>query len=296
MAIRTLRIAALSLILGLAAPLAAQAQQNTSIVEQQQAAWAKAQKVAKEGPVSVPLAGQVDFKLPAEFVFIPQPEAGELLRSFGNTPGSDMLGMVVPAGDENWIATIRFVKSGFIKDDDAKNWNVDELLESLRQGTEEDNKDRAARGFAEMEVKGWVEKPSYQADTHRLVWSALAMDKGGKEEDASVNYNTYVLGREGYVSLNFITTPGQIEAEKKLAQQLLASVSYVSGKAYADFNPSTDHVAEYGLAALVAGAAAKKFGLFAVIAAFFAKFAKVILVGVVALGGAVFNLFRRKTS
>jgi uncharacterized membrane-anchored protein len=147
-----------------------------------------------------------------------------------------------------------------------------------------------------MEVKGWVEKPSYQADTHRLVWSALAIDKGGKEEDASVNYNTYVLGREGYVSLNFITTPGQIESEKKLAQQLLSSIAYVNGKAYGDFNASTDHVAEYGLAALVAGAAAKKFGLFAVIAAFVAKFAKVFLVGALALGGAVVNFFRRKAS
>jgi uncharacterized membrane-anchored protein len=35
-----------------------------------------------------------------------------------------------------------------------------------------------------------VEKPSYQADSHRLIWSALAVDKGGKEEEASVNYNT----------------------------------------------------------------------------------------------------------
>jgi uncharacterized membrane-anchored protein len=296
MAIRIFRIAAFSLALGLAAPLAAQAQQNSSIAEQQQAAATKAQRVAKDGPVSVPLAGQVNFNLPAGFVFIPQPEAGELLRSYGNTSGDDLLGMVVPAGDGNWMATVEFEKSGYIKDDDAKNWNVDELLQNLREGTEEANKDRAARGFSELEVKGWVERPSYQSDTHRLVWSALATEKGGKEEDSSVNYNTYVLGREGYVSLNFITSPSQIETEKKLAHQLLASVSYVNGKGYADFNPSTDHVAEYGLAALVAGAAAKKFGLFAVIAAFFAKFAKIILIGVVALGGAVFNLFRRKSS
>lgn len=298
MARRFIRLAVLFLLSGFVAQQVgpAQAQQSPSIAEQQQAAWAKAQKVAKEGPVSVPLAGQVNFNLPAEFVFVPQPEAGELLRSFGNTPSSDLLGLVVPAGDEDWMATIRFVKSGYIKDDDAKNWDVDELLEDLRKGTEEDNKDRVARGFAELEVKGWVEKPSYQADSHRLIWSALALDKGGREEEASVNYNTYVLGREGYVSLNFITTPGQIEAEKKLAQQLLASIAYVNGKGYGDFNASTDHVAEYGLAALVAGAAAKKFGLFAVIAAFAAKFAKVIIVGALALGGAVLNFFRRKAS
>ncbi len=298
MALSIIRSILLSVLLGLSMPIIGQvhAEQSASIVEQQQAAWLKAEKVAKKGPVSVPLAGQVNFNLPQDFLFVPQPEAGEVLRSFGNTPSSDLLGIVVPAGDEQWLATVRFVASGYIKDDDAKNWDVDGLLEDLREGTAQDNKNRIARGFPEFELKGWIEKPVYDATSHRLIWSVLGIDKGGKEEDASVNYNTYVLGREGYVSLNFITTPGQIESEKKLAKQLLASISYVNGKAYGDFNASTDHVAEYGLAALVAGAAAKKFGLFAVIAAFAAKFAKVILVGAIALGGAVFNLFRRKSS
>lgn len=294
---RFMRLAAISLILAFA-PFAGgvQAQKNDSIGEQQMAAWVKAGQVAKTGPVSVPLAGQVDFNLQAGFAFVPQPEAGELLRSFGNTPSADLLGVVIPTGDEDWIATVRFIKSGYIKDDDAKDWDANELLEDLKEGTEAANKDRVARGFPEFEVKGWIEKPVYDAATHRLIWSILGMDKGGKEEDASVNYNTYVLGREGYVSLNFITSPARIESEKAIAKQLLASISYVNGKAFGDFNPSTDHVAEYGLAALVAGAAAKKLGLFAVIAAFLAKFAKVILVGALALGGAAVNLFRRKAS
>ena len=57
---------------------------------------------------------------------------------------------------------------------------------------------------------------------------------------------------------------------------------------------STDKVATYGLAALVAGVAAKKLGFFAMAALFFAKFAKV---GILALGGlaaAVSAFFKRK--
>ena len=53
-------------------------------------------------------------------------------------------------------------------------------------------------------------------------------------------------------------------------------------------------MAEYGLAALVAGVAAKKLGLFAVIAAFFAKFAKVILIAGAGLLAAVAKLFGGK--
>jgi uncharacterized membrane-anchored protein len=68
---------------------------------------------------------------------------------------------------------------------------------------------------------------------------------------------------------------------------------YNPGKRYEDFVASTDHVAEYGIAALVAGVAAKKLGLLAVIGVFFAKFAKIILIGAAALGGAVVKLFRR---
>jgi len=39
-----------------------------------------------------------------------------------------------------------------------------------------------------------------------------------------------------------------------------------------------------------------EFGLFALIAAFAAKFSKLILLGLAAIGGSVFKLFRRKES
>ena len=79
-----------------------------------------------------------------------------------------------------------------------------------------------------------------------------------------------------------------------MAQELLADLGYNAGKRYEDFNSSTDHIAEYGLAALVGGIAAKKLGLFAVIVAFGLKFAKVIAIGAVALGAGVIKFFRRK--
>ena len=75
-------------------------------------------------------------------------------------------------------SSLRYIKEGYIKDDDAKNWNADELLQNLKDGNEEANKDRAARGFPQMEVIGWVKKPTYDPATHRLVWSLLAKHKG----------------------------------------------------------------------------------------------------------------------
>lgn len=262
-------------------------------------AFAEARKVAKPGPVDVPLAGQAVLKLPPGFVFIPQPQATQVLRAMGN-PGQDprLLGLIFPEAadnDANWLITVRFEDSGYIKDDDARDWNVDDLLKSYREGTEASNEERIKMGGAALEIIGWAEKPAYDATTHRLAWAMSSKEKGAPATDAQgVNYNTYVLGREGYFSMNLVTGLAQLPAHKPAAQTMLGALSFIDGKRYADFNSSTDRVAEYGLAALVVGVAAKKLGLIAMGGLFFAKFAKVILLGLALLGGGFAKFFKRR--
>jgi uncharacterized membrane-anchored protein len=188
-----------------------------------------------------------------------------------------------------------YFKDGYIKDDDAKDWNADELLQSLKDNTAEANKERVARGFDELEVLGWVEKPAYDAASHRLVWSLLAKDKGEPDTaEKGINYNTYALGRDGHFSLNLLTSSSRVDADKGAARALLAALAYNPGKGYEDFNSSTDHIAEYGLAALIGGVVAKKLGFFALISVFVLKFAKVIGIAVLAFGAGIWNFFRRK--
>jgi uncharacterized membrane-anchored protein len=202
---------------------------------------------------------------------------------------------MVVSSQANWFIVMRFNKSGYIKDDDAREWNVDDLLKGLKEGTDESNKERRSRGIPEIEVVGWVEAPKYEATTHRLVWSLESKDKGSPPTaERGVNYNTYALGREGYISMNLVTGLQNVQAEKPVAQRLLAALQYNEGKRYGDFNSATDHVAEYGLAALIGGVAAKKLGLFALLFAFLAKFAKVIGVAAVALGAVFMKFFRKK--
>ena len=55
-----------------------------------------------------------------------------------------------------------------------------------------------------------------------------------------------------------------------------------------------DRVAAYGLAALVAGVAAKKLGLLALFAAFVVKFAKVIVIAIAAFGAAIVRWFKAR--
>jgi uncharacterized membrane-anchored protein len=53
-------------------------------------------------------------------------------------------------------------------------------------------------------------------------------------------------------------------------------------------------MAEYGLGALIAGGVAAKLGLFAKIGAFLLAFKKVLFIGLAALGGFLFKLFKKK--
>jgi uncharacterized membrane-anchored protein len=261
------------------------------------AAWQAASTAGVAGPKDISLIDQATLKFPAGQFFVPKAEGARVLRALGNVVNdASLVGLVVGTGpNDGWIVVIRYIKEGYIKDDDAKNWNADDLLKNLKDGAEETNKDRIARGFPEMQVIGWVQPPNYDAATHRLVWSLLAKDKGDPDNAAkSINYNTYALGREGYFSLNLLSNSERIASDKAVAHGLLVDLSYNAGKRYEDFSASTDRIAEYGLMALVGGVAAKKLGLFALVTAFVLKFAKVILIGLGVLGAAVVSFFRRK--
>jgi uncharacterized membrane-anchored protein len=260
------------------------------------AVWNAAQAAIVRGPNTIQLRDQGQLALPDGYGFVPAKEGAAVMDLLGNSTDSRFVGLIFPSSDAQWFVTIDYEPSGYIKDDDAKDWNADELLQSLKDGTEAANEHRKDLGMPELEVTRWVEKPTYDSPTHRLVWSAEARDKSGQEADLTINYNTYVLGREGYISLNLITTASNVEADKPAAHELLEAVSFNDGKRYTDFDASSDKVAAYGLAALVGGIAAKKLGLLATLGIFFAKFAKLIVVGVGAAGTAIAKFFKGRSS
>ena len=274
---------------------AVRAQTPSSEELQMERAMEAMRRVSVTGPDTVKLGNQATIKLPADYTYVPPKEAGQFMKLIGNTVDSSFYGLIFHDNMSGFVS-IEYINSGYIKDDDAKDWDAAELLDNLQEGTKEGNKIRAEQGIAPIEVLGWVEKPHYLQPTHRLVWSAAIRDIGSNvpEAEQGVNYNTYQLGREGYLSLNLVTDRGTVESEKPLANQLLSAVSFNDGKGYGDFNASTDKVAEYGLAALIGGIAAKKLGLLALIGVTLLKFWKLGLIGVAAVGMGAKKLLSRK--
>lgn len=245
-----------------------------------QKAYATALKAATKGPASVPLLDQGTLNLPDKYLFFPTKEAAALLRANGNFTinTSELVGLIIPAQkDIEWLVVVEFIKSGYLRDDDAKKWTSADLLNRIKSGTNADNKERVAHGIPELEVLGWQEPPNYNATTHQLIWSLMVKDKDSDSESL-VNYNTFILGKEGYFKLDLLTLNSSIESYKPVAHKILDSLHYTNGKRYEDFVEGRDRVATYGLAALITGIAAKKLGLFALAGVFFLKIWKFIII------------------
>lgn len=286
------KIAAVAMSLALAGA----AHAATSDADKQKV-WDDVAQASKRGPVDIPLVDEAVLHVPAGEVFVPQPQADRLLNLWGN-PGSnpEMPGILMPLDPKaSWFMPVSFRKAGYIKDDDAKTWDADGMLKSIKDANEAQNKERERLGEPATEIVGWAEVPRYDAARQRLAWAMTSREVGARpDESPTVNYNTLALGRDGYFSMNMVTSMAELPALKPVAEQQLAALDYNAGKRYADFDARSDHVAEYGLAALVVGVAAHKLGFIALALAFLAKFAKLIFIGLAVFGGGVMKFFGRK--
>jgi uncharacterized membrane-anchored protein len=238
---------------------------------------------AEIGPKRIELGDDLVLDLPAGMGFLARDPAKRLMERDGNIVGNELRGLVFKQ-DSHWIVTIDYVADGYVKDDEAADLKPDDILQSIREGTEEENQQRKERGFSPMHVDGWTEPPRYDRARHHLIWGI----KGSDEDGSSINFYTRVLGRRGYVALNLIDDPARIEASKLDARAALAATTFKPGARYEDFDKKKDKVAEYGLAALVAGgagAAAIKLAKVGLLAKFGGKLLALLIAGKKVLAG-----------
>ncbi len=246
----------------------------------------------QHGPLEAPLGEQATLALSAGYRFLGPQDTQRLLKEMGNFPSGAELGLVTGgSGDSDWFVVIRFVDAGYVEDEDASNWDADEMLESIKEGTEQANAKRREMGMATLNIRGWEEKPHYDKATNKVVWAISA--EGG--QGTTVNYNTLALGRHGYMSMNLVANLAELPTLKPHAANLLANLNFVQGKRYVDFDSTTDKVAAVGLAALVAGAAFKS-GLFAKLLLLIIAFKKVILLAGVAVVGWVWKIMKGRST
>lgn len=248
----------------------------------------------RNGTVAIPEA-KASLDLGTEYDFYDRADAAKILvQLWGNPPESaeGVLGLVMPAGvmpdEDSWGAVVTFEDSGYVSDDDADEVDYDDLLDQLKEQTDGQNEAREQEGYPAINLVGWAERPDYDASSHSVVWAQNLAFAGNQEN--TLNYDVRSLGRYGVLSLNLVSTMGQLEATRKAAHAFARHAQFDRGARYQDYNASTDRVAEYGVGGLVAAgaglAAAKKLGLFAILLKFLKPLALALFVG--------FAVFRKK--
>ena len=251
----------------------------------------------QQGNITLP--GDIaTLKLPASFRYLPPADAERVLvDAWGNPPGYESLGMILPADrsplDENgWGVIITYDEDGHVKDDDALSIKYDEILADMKKQSEENNEERKNDGYPAMTLIGWAEPPHYDSSTHKFYWAKELAVEGADAN--TLNYNIRVLGRKGVLVLNAIAGMNQVSEIREQMPTVVAATEFTNGNRYADFDSNTDKVAEYGLAALLAGGVAAKMGLFGKLFAMLLVFKKFIIVGVLALGSFITKFFKKK--
>ncbi|MHC8334824.1 DUF2167 domain-containing protein [Pseudomonas sp. LB3P25] len=251
----------------------------------------------QHGTITLP-SGIATLKLNKEFYYLDPNDTERLLtEGWGNPPGHKTLGMIIPNAvnpltASGWGVIVSYKDDGHISDEDAAKIDYADLLKQMQEEDEEDNKERQKQGYAGLHLLGWAEQPHYDESSHKMYWAREL--KADDAEDSTLNYSIRVLGRKGVLELNAVASMADMPIIKQELPKVIAFTNFTEGNLYTDYNPGTDKLASYGLAALVGGGLAAKAGLFAKIGIFLLAAKKFLIVGLVVIAGFVRKLFSRK--
>lgn len=199
------------------------------------------------GPTEVKVGDRAVLTVPSGYVFLDQGETTKF-QELAENPTSGKENLIAP-DDLRWFGLFEFDEIGYVKDDEEI--DADALLESLKEGSKAGNEERRKRGWAELTITGWRIKPRYDGETQRLEWAVNAES----ENIPVVNFNTRLLGRKGVTAATLVADPSALDAAIGEFKGVLTGYEYRDGERYADVQEG-DQMAEYGLAALIAGGGA----------------------------------------
>jgi uncharacterized membrane-anchored protein len=230
---------------------------------------------------SVQIGSIAELKLDPAMQYLDADNTRRFLDENGNISTDSDIASVFPA-DSDWSVYFQYFEEGHVADDEKNNIDADALLQSYKDGTEQQNK-KLDNPADHLFVEGWEKAPEYDETRRALTWT-LRMHDGNNEP--LVNQNVRVLTRQGYMSVILVTDPAHLQADAAAMDELvLKKLTVKSGQRYEDFNESTDKKANYGLTGLILGGAgllvAKKVGLIAMIAVLAKKFGIVIVAAIV---------------
>ena len=239
------------------------------------------------GPATGDVGSRSKIAIPDGARLLPESSGGKFLELTGNLPETGDTVLI----RDHWWATLSFEESGYVKDDEKL--DADELLASLRKNDEASNQERTRRGMATLTIDGWIVPPHYDPTTKYLEYGLRL--RASDSPKPVVNYTMRLLSRHGYETVTLVTGPDTLDQDVKDLHQVLGGFNFNAGETYGEFRAG-DHVAEFGLGALVLGgaaAAAVKAGWFKGLIVALAAAWKLVAAAAVALFASIGKLFKR---
>src|SRR5438552_469161 len=148
------------------------------------------------GPAKAQLEGVAQVDVPAGYIFFDGKSTRALLKREGEPVSGHELGLMATTND-NWSVFFEFNAIGYVKDDEKDKLNPDKLLEDIKRGNAQANKERQRAGKPSLEIVGWEMAPKYDETSHNLEWAI----RGTVDDRPILNYKTKVLGRKGVMDV-----------------------------------------------------------------------------------------------
>lgn len=244
--------------------------------------------------------GIATFNVSDDFYYLDPSDANIVLVDFWENPAGELpLGMIFPTGmtpfhQDSWGIVITFDDIGYVSDEDANDYDYDELLTTMRADTAAESKLRVAEGYASIALVGWAEKPHYDQTSRKLYWAKEL--EFGDTPNNTLNYNIRALGRKGVLVMNFVAPISTLDEVKAAAPDVLAMSTFTEGNKYSDFNPSLDKVAAFGIGGLIAGKVVAKTGILLGLLLMFKKFAILLLLPLIWVWNKLMGKSKRDSS
>ncbi len=191
-------------------------------------------------PARVELGEQAVVRLPEPMYLMTDLDTSLKVLKLQQVPVPEHLLGVVHAPmetDSQAWGTVEWVPSGAIDADDMQAWSATDMLASLQDTVARQNKEHPDH---QLEVRGWVQPPTYDPATHQVTWAALVIPAGSpKDSGGVVTYNGVAFGREGYIRISLVATTEQARTAETVVKNFLHGLTFNPGKGYDVLAPKT---------------------------------------------------------
>jgi len=199
------------------------------------------------GPTALHMTGGSTFHIPQGYEMLAPPDSVKFIQLQGNvTTDADNYDYILQSQstNNNWFSVLVYDDSGHVDDDD--NIDADQLLATARSNNQAENVVRSQHGLYNMNLTGWAIKPNYNQQTHRLEWAFNFLNSNGT---STVNWNTRLLGRTGYMDVIVVDDPNALARDIPDFNNAISGLSFDPNQQYSDYKQG-DKLATYGLMGL----------------------------------------------